>query len=557
LTRSEIADKSGKIETILKFAEPEIRKLLSRLYQYDYWITVASQDGVNVLSRCDYRLMNRMEDVGLRQGAVWSENLQGTNAVGTALKLQKPISVLRDEHFLKRIHAVSCTAVPIFGPNGEIKCVLNASTNRLTDREAQHFLMSIMERSAVRIEHSFFSEHYSNERILRLSQSDDFSDPSNEIQLAIDGDDNIIDVSSKTCAFFNIEREDIVGRSPYDFFDFNLEEMAPNETRRIESNQSDHNRILVQLREPSLTKPHRKLSRSLSKPLKSSDNHGVKGFDASVLSLHPEMLLTFERVRPLISAGVPIVLRGELGSGRELFAKELSNILYNGSFKRLRCGLLAPGNAVDLPADTFANGLLYLDSVDLLPQPFYQSISRMIVEQLDDQMKPGFCVVASYSNAEQKAGNWLTGFLPSAPAFEIPSIRTYPNIKEVILHLFHQIVANKREGPKSISDAVVKILSQQIWPGNIEQIKLTLQVMRAASDGDTLELKHLPATMQTTHCDGAISTPTKYSEGDILNTALEKHDWNVTKTSDYLGISRATLNRKIRSLKLKRPPINS
>ena len=64
-------------------------------------------------------------NVALRAGAKWDEEAAGTNAIGTALAEQHPISVLGSEHFFDAHEILSCSAVPIFDPYGALPGVLD------------------------------------------------------------------------------------------------------------------------------------------------------------------------------------------------------------------------------------------------------------------------------------------------------------------------------------------------------------------------------------------------------------------------------------------------
>src|SRR2546427_20955 len=60
-------------------------------------------------------------------GANWSEEAMGTNAIGTCIKLDKPIQIYAAEHFSKICQSWTCSASPIHDPEGKIIGVLNMS----------------------------------------------------------------------------------------------------------------------------------------------------------------------------------------------------------------------------------------------------------------------------------------------------------------------------------------------------------------------------------------------------------------------------------------------
>jgi len=54
----------------------------------------------------------------------WSEDILGTNAIGTAIKTKKSIQITGSEHYRDELHSLTSSAVPIFGEQGEVAAVL-------------------------------------------------------------------------------------------------------------------------------------------------------------------------------------------------------------------------------------------------------------------------------------------------------------------------------------------------------------------------------------------------------------------------------------------------
>ncbi|HYN18068.1 MAG TPA: GAF domain-containing protein, partial [Actinomycetes bacterium] len=60
----------------------------------------------------------RADGLGFVEGAAWDENTVGTNAIGTALVVRKPVQVYSAEHFVRTHHAWTCSSSPVFDPRG-------------------------------------------------------------------------------------------------------------------------------------------------------------------------------------------------------------------------------------------------------------------------------------------------------------------------------------------------------------------------------------------------------------------------------------------------------
>ncbi|MEM8710863.1 MAG: sigma 54-interacting transcriptional regulator [Planctomycetota bacterium] len=63
----------------------------------------------------------------LIEGAIWSEDLRGTNAIGTALAEGRPVLVDGEAHFARSNGALACIAAPIRDPSGRMLGVLDAT----------------------------------------------------------------------------------------------------------------------------------------------------------------------------------------------------------------------------------------------------------------------------------------------------------------------------------------------------------------------------------------------------------------------------------------------
>lgn len=70
------------------------------------------------------------DGLGFVGGADWTEACVGTNAIGTALQLRRPVTIRGDEHFVSAQTSWDCTAVPVSDPDtGEVLGVLDISAH--------------------------------------------------------------------------------------------------------------------------------------------------------------------------------------------------------------------------------------------------------------------------------------------------------------------------------------------------------------------------------------------------------------------------------------------
>lgn len=549
VTRNELIDQSDPIEDLLALAAPEIKRLFARLMDSDYLITIASKDGVNVAARCDYQLIGRMESKGLTAGAVWTEELQGTNGVGTCIKLGRPLSVVRSDHFSAELKNLSCSVVPIFGPGMSLRCILNATTDRQTDHVSERILLSVLQKSARRIENVYFGKSYGNTRILRLSADADFADPSNEFWIALDNSEVIIDATSAVREVLGMDRAQLLGRSVSDVLHADMRRWAPLQPVWLPSERPGQNSvfaILNETRAPLASSAHPAGNFPRLQPVKRAQTGAIS---ETVFALSPDLVSAFPKAVRLVQAGLPVVLQGERGSGRQAFATLLAAEAGRQSCHVLRCGIEQADHIARRIIEAEPGDTVFLEDAELLPAHLAQAVARLSGKSGTQAFGGVSLIIGCSEKAMTDAMNTLMPVM----TINLPPLRHYPNPSAVIDFLYNEEIQALRKMGLTMSSSVAELLRNATWPGNMQEVRLAIRHMLALCEGDQITIEHLPRTLRPTSQNGAETFGHDLAERHGLQSALALNDWNVSRTADYLGISRATLNRKIRCFSLVRP----
>ncbi|MFD7714774.1 GAF domain-containing protein [Streptomyces sp. NPDC059814] len=73
-------------------------------------------------------VLRRADDICLAEGAAWSEESTGTNAIGTAIAVRTPVQVHSAEHFVRSLHGWTCAAAPVRDPrDGRLMGIVDIS----------------------------------------------------------------------------------------------------------------------------------------------------------------------------------------------------------------------------------------------------------------------------------------------------------------------------------------------------------------------------------------------------------------------------------------------
>lgn len=149
----------------LDHARPVMEFVFDQMRDSGSMVVLANAQGLLLHSLGDPEFLSRAERVSLRPGALWKEELRGTNAIGTALVEGQPVVVHGAEHYLERNGFLTCSAAPVRAPDGRLCGVIDISG----DQRGYHPHTSALVRSASRmIEDKLFHARHTRDLLLRL-----------------------------------------------------------------------------------------------------------------------------------------------------------------------------------------------------------------------------------------------------------------------------------------------------------------------------------------------------------------------------------------------------
>jgi len=138
----------------------------------------------------------------------------------------------------------------------------------------------------------------------------------------------------------------------------------------------------------------------------------------------------------------------------------------------------------------------------------------------------------------------------------VPSLRDRPEdiplLTEYFLETFNSQTGNNVPG---FSRAALQRLVRYGWPGNVRELeKVVRRAAILAEAGETIGVELLPPDVVAS--TESFAAPAVGGDGDLRNTveemerrmvleALEKNEWNKTRTAEALGLSRKGLKNKI------------
>jgi len=622
ISRAALEERRTRQADVIDCARYEMTTLYQQLADADSAVVLTDTDGVIVHMVTSTEFAAEMGPLGLRPGGMWSETEAGTNGMGTCLAAAAPISVRREDHFFTQFTQLTCSAVPVYDPSGHITAVLDVSSR--SSMMQQHLLV-LLGMTARMIENRLIDRRFRNAHPLHFHSRPEFVYTLHEGKLAV-GDDGRILAANRSALFqLGLQSVDeIRSRHIEDFFQTSLEDMLQRST------QSSFHPIVTFRANAALRffAVARRPATESDAPMRTLASAGGSSAGTSSISTRPAPRLassraaaqspTFkdlrlsahlETARRVIARQTPVLLCGETGSGKEVFARAVHEASPHagGAFVAINCASL-PETLIEselfgyragaftgaqrtgrrgkiLQAD---GGTLFLDEIADMPIDLQARLLRVLDERqvtplgTEETHPVDFQLIsASHQRLPDlvREGRFREDLYYRLSGIELllPALRERSDKRELI----HGVLEAEGGHGVALSAEAERLLMDYAWPGNIRQLRHVLRTAAALADGATIECAHLPALQGSAappapvlavplalvppssanaplahaSADNASAplklNPIQANERQVLLQMLEQHRWNVSNVAKALDVSRNTLYRKLHKLHIE------
>ena len=189
LTDPEFRRARQELEPLIQVAQPSLDRLHHSIGGAGCCVLLADRNGVPVERRGAPGDDATFFDWGLWPGAIWSEDSEGTNGIGTCLIEQRALTIHRDQHFYARNALLSCTTAPLYDHEGRLVAALDVSSCKaeLIENFVNLIATAVID-AAARIEAECFRLAYPDSRILIVPVPDKMG----KALIAVDQDDLVV-----------------------------------------------------------------------------------------------------------------------------------------------------------------------------------------------------------------------------------------------------------------------------------------------------------------------------------------------------------------------------
>jgi two-component system, NtrC family, response regulator HydG len=290
-------------------------------------------------------------------------------------------------------------------------------------------------------------------------------------------------------------------------------------------------------------------------------------------------LRVFESIRRAAPTEANVLVLGENGTGKELVAREIHRLSRRAQevFLRVDLGALSPqlfeselfghrrGAFTDAKEDrtglfrAATGGTLFLDEIGNLPLHLQSKLltaleRHEVVPVGANKPEPiDVRLVCATNLAPQQLADpdrFREDLLYRINTVEIllPPLRERPEDIPLLLDHFIALYAQKYNFPaKRLSAAALEELTAHPWPGNVRALRHAVERAVIFSEGAMFESKDFSLTAP--RGEAAVILPADSStldtvERNAVARALQKHQGNVSRAADALGLTRASLYRR-------------
>jgi transcriptional regulator with PAS, ATPase and Fis domain len=315
-----------------------------------------------------------------------------------------------------------------------------------------------------------------------------------------------------------------------------------------------------------------------------------------IIGTSPIIEKTKELARIAAGTSSNILIQGETGTGKEVFAQAIHNAsaYSEGPFLAVNCAAL-PRDLIESELfgyvegaftgaskkgrlgkfELASGGTLFLDEIGEIPPEVQVKLLRVLQEKAivrvgGDRTIPVNCRMITATNRdlhraviEQKFRQDLLYRL-DVITIEIPPLRErWGDIPFFVAQFIENFAHRNNKEVEGMTDEVMAKLSAYTWPGNVRQLENAIEHAVALAKSSVVQWEDLPAHLQSVvggEEDGVepqdaftkarlgceIATKRMYVE------ALRVEKGDISRAADLLGISRATFYRHLKRYGLKR-----
>ncbi|AFA46982.1 sigma-54-dependent Fis family transcriptional regulator [Acetobacterium woodii] len=581
-----------KNQELLKIARPIMQNLYEIVLSSHFVLVLTDKNGILLDTIGDEIVSMRASELRFLKGTVWTTDAVGTNAIGLALDEDAPVHVVGAEHYCISHHTWTCSATTIHNVKGEVIGCLNMSGE---SRKLHSHTLGIVVAAAYSIENELALSHTYRSMNASLNSTEDgifVTDENLNLQWMNYGAQKVLHL--------NMDQFNAIGfNNIFKKMDVSDESWNPGESTRYYTDvtafignqkipcSANISRILENDKIQGYSIGIREIKHLHTAVNRVSGNVASYTFD-DIITQNAEMKIIIKTAEKMARFKKCILIEGESGTGKEMFAHSIHKASHfsAGPFIVVNCACL-PRDLVESELFGYVKGAftgalnegkpgkfelaeggtIFLDEIGELPLEIQAKLLRVVetysVSRIGSQSERKLnirIIVATNRNLEQEVQNKNFRedlyFRLNVIYLHIPPLRVRgDDILWTACYFLDRLNLEYPEHAKTFAPDFLEGLKFHHWPGNVRELQNFVERTFYLCTETVISKDYLPLSeRKNVTINNVLPLTHNPSLDDLVKSNLEKilkqTHGSVEASAEIMGLSRASLYRKIKKYKI-------
>lgn len=585
-------------ERYLNIAKPMITNLYNFINDTQYAVLLTDAQGYILTSVCNFQIIEYLTKINYGPGARWREEDVGTNAIGLALITGKPSQTTGAEHYCITHHVATCSAAPIYKPDQSLLGVV-VITAPIGEAHKHTLGMALAVAEAISEQLKVKAVNYWLSGIL-MNMADGV--------VILDKTGRVCEMNPVAERILSVLVKDAVGCKYLNLIDdktsyvrdvlaygipFSEKEIVinNNKTPTLYSANPIRDEQGSIIGGVILINPVEKMQRIIKRYASSSTRIQFE----DIIGNSEEFQNAIKVARRAAENSSNILLEGESGSGKDMFAQAIHNqsSRRNKPFVAINCGAipreLIASELFGYSGGAFTGakkegkpgkfeiadgGTVFLDEISEMPLEQQVNLLRVIqdkqVPRIGGEIEIPvdvriICATNKNLQDEIKKGSFRQDlyYRLNVISIQIPPLRNRKQDIPILFYYFLHQGKNLCEIDQVAPD-VIEYLKNYDWPGNVRELQNVVERMLNLAEESYLSIENLPpeiSSLSLRVTEDISSQPVKDIINDVRQqiqktrideeqkeflSLLQQCEGNVSRMARVLGVNRSTIYRKMR-----------
>jgi PAS domain S-box-containing protein len=574
---------------LLQIVQSHYKKNIERYFDFlPLGIFFADRDGYILSIMGDDNILKLFEEKALRIGGSVREDIGGTTAPGICHTERRFAIVNAEEHYLQAFHWASCTATPMFDEGQNFLGTLDFT---VTSRDAKRlrYLTPVLLNMASSIQFAFSLKRKLEQLELFHCYYHSIFDYSHGTLVLVDKRGGVLNLNRNAQEALGVNPEKIINRDIRSILgnDGKIEALLKGSGGHI-SFSSGESELFSARSIPIFDQSGEevafllKLEKERAHRVMSERSSNVAWYSfGDIIGASPKILNVIEKAKQTAKTGSNVLIEGETGTGKELFAHAIHNEsgYCEGPFVALNCaaiprelieselfgyekgaytGALPAGNAGKF--ELANGGTIFLDEIHNMDLRAQTKMLRVIEDRRVTRIGGKYAIpldihiiVATSVNLGEEAerGRFVLAlfYRLNVVKLHIPSLRERKeDIPTLVDYFVGKMNHEFKRSIRGVKPEALDAICRYSWPGNVRELRNCIESAFNFCSGEFVSLNHLPDIIAA---ERAKETPPGQTMDDRMkNLLIESLNrfGNVRQAADSLGIPTSTFYRRVRKL---------